>query len=481
MASPLQAVYAGDLYAPKADGEQNTPAFEPIFYNSGINSRWNPAFYQKAWNRAVEYATNSEGSEKVGVAAVKSNWSIEYNDVRVPYTLGKGFYARVEEQGVRVRLPKADESYGYEAAPTRAAVKDMSALADRTGAGQLAAYNSPDGTVSVKLSDLFGESAADVAEGEKRHFLVGNPYMTHLNMTEFLQTNKKLLASKYWVLTEAGASDAVVGTPDVGWSGESTNGTVAPMQAFFVELAEDATVTEEAAITFTPDMMLASVIAEGGATTKGATATHPVITITAEQGEAKSRATLIAADCADNGYKADEDAVVLLDSELDVPMAYTVAGNRAAQVNAVKHIDNIPLGVYSRGKDDVAVTIEGIAQLATPLYLYDAHTRTSTLLEGDRYALTLSGDSHGRYYLRSRAVGNEAEGIRIYSVQPGEVMVSAVEPLRSIRVYSPAGTQLHHYSHLSAPECRFRLPAGVYVVYVEGEKGAVKTEKVMVR
>ena len=52
---------------------------------------------------------------------VQSNWSREYNDVNVPYALGKGFYASVEEKNadalngkVLVRLPKADNSYEYE-------------------------------------------------------------------------------------------------------------------------------------------------------------------------------------------------------------------------------------------------------------------------------------------------------------------------------------------------------------------------------
>jgi glutamyl-tRNA reductase len=50
---------------------------------------------------------------------------------------------------------------------------------------------------------------------------------------------------------------------------------------------------------------------------------------------------------------------------------------------------------------DVTVTIEGMDQLAEPLYLYDAYTRKSTLLEGDSHTLEISGESHGRYYLRS--------------------------------------------------------------------------------
>ena len=58
------------------------------------------------------------GLDTTHYEVVQSNWSREYNDVNVPYALGKGFYASVEKKNatglgekVLVRLPKADDSY----------------------------------------------------------------------------------------------------------------------------------------------------------------------------------------------------------------------------------------------------------------------------------------------------------------------------------------------------------------------------------
>ena len=144
------------------------------------------------------------------VAAVKSNWSIEYNDVTVSYPIGKGFYLSVEEvpnDGMAlVRLPKEDNvaNYQYEAATKASVLRANEYPTEKSG--QLAAYKNTDGTLKVKLSDLFGESASNVTgEGstsKKRHFLVGNPYMTYLNMDVFLDNNKKVLGNKYWTLTD---------------------------------------------------------------------------------------------------------------------------------------------------------------------------------------------------------------------------------------------------------------------------------------
>ena len=313
-----------------------------------------------------------------------------------------------------------------------------------------------------------------------QHFLVGNPFMTYLNMETFLDVNKEVLAPKYWTLAN-GAPDASVGTPDVDFEGGNTNGTVAPMQAFFVELKSDAAkASTDANITFTPAMMSATGASATEATTKSASATNPVITLTAERGDVKSKASLLTYDKADNGYKADEDAVVLLDSELDAPMVYTVSGSKAAQVNAVKSIRNIGLGVYNETNDEVTLTIEGLSRLAEPLYLYDAHTRKSVKLEDDSYSLQVAGDSHGRYFLRDSELGSELENtISIYSARRGQVIVSSLRPVKEIKVFGLNGSQVRQFS-VNTTQYSFDLPAGIYMIHAsDGEQA--HTEKVIVR
>ncbi len=476
MASPLQDVYAGDIYAPKANGKQDTKAFEIINYTTDY-SRWAPAFYQKAWNKDIEYAINEDGSNLEKVTAVQSNWSIEYNDVRVPYTIGKGFYLSVEDVPTEnggngtalVRLPKADAvtDYKYEEAATKASVLRADE-ASKANSGKLVDLSGGSYTLSL-------EEGTKV-NGDGTHFLVGNPFMTYLKMDAFLDANKDVLASKYWTLTND-APDAAVGTPDVDFDDESNNGTVAPMQAFFVELKSGAVSKQ---ITFTPAMMSATEATVTEATTKSASATNPVITLTAERGDVKSRASLLTYDKADNGYKADEDAVVLLDSELDAPMVYTVSGSKAAQVNAVKSIRNIGLGVYNETNDEVTLTIEGLSRLAEPLYLYDAHTRKSVKLEDDSYSLRVAGDSHGRYFLRDSELGAELENtISIYSARRGQVIVSSLRPVKEIKVFGLNGSQVRQFS-VNTTQYSFDLPAGIYMIHAsDGEQA--HTEKVIVR
>lgn len=521
MASPLKEVYAGDLYAPTG-GTQNTPAFNHIVFNETKYDRWGPAFYQKAWNKAVAYVESEKETEShnssnaIDVLAVKSNWSIEYNDVWVPYPIGKGFYASVEGVAgggdVTVRLPKADTEYLYY--QTKAAnnlspdpkFEDGRRITDENGvvtggAGQLATEKptftrnenfafsySSNGNVTLNLNDVYGESSTDIDQGEHRHFLVGNPYMTYLNMSEFFNENAKednpVLVKKYWLL-ENGASKAIVGTPGVEWENnekekDPISGFIPPMTAFFVELSDNA--GDDKTIKFTTSMMAAKPTTTDNVYTKSYSASNPILTLTAERGETRSVARLLTSDKGHDAYEASEDAVLLLDSELDAPMVYTVAGDVAAQFNTMQSIRNVPLGVYADKGEEVELTIRGISQFADKLYLYDAVTKQSTPLDDDSYTFRVTGPSHGRFTLTSQNRISAESDICVYSPTLGQLLVmsSPEEPLQRVQVYDMSGRMVTSRDNIRNTTCQLTVPSGIYVVYAEDETGNVRV-KVRVR
>lgn len=512
MASPLQSVFAGDMYTVKNTDRQNTYAFADITYSTADNDRQAPAFYQKAWDKAITmYVPKSEADQIVSFPengldtthyeVVQSNWSREYNDVNVPYALGKGFYASVEKKNatglgekVLVRLPKADDSYKYEpwkpdtkSATLRAAMTKAPTLANRINAGKLADNKS----IKVVLTDVNGTedwwntdngTVRVIADGDGKHFLLGNPYMYPLDIVRFLKENEAILEQKYWTLDVK--EGLVVGTPDVAWENEDTDAAsgavIAPMQAFFVELKDAAQTKAEGTVTgadlkvvrFDPSMMQGEP-EKVSSSLRTATAKNPVLRLTAERDAYRSTALLTRQDDATNNYEADKDAVILLDTELEeIPQVYTIAGTRAVGVNVARRVDQIPLGVYAgEGKGEVTLTIEGIGDWAETLYLYDAVTRKSTELSGDTYTLRLDGSSHGRYFLSAGSpTGNEgvgdAESISVYSAASGKVVVSASEALKRIQVFTPMG-RLVRTLYPARPTYTFALPAGIYIIRAE--------------
>ena len=514
MASPLQSVFAGDMYTVKNTGRQNTNAFADITYSTADNDRQAPAFYQKAWDKVITmYVPKSEADQIASFPAngldtthyevVQSNWSREYNDVNVPYALGKGFYASVEKKNadalngnVLVRLPKADDSYDYEPwkpetknATLRAAMTKAPTLAERINAGKLA-DNKP---IEVVLTDANGTeewwntdngTVRVIADGDGKHFLLGNPYMYPLDIARFLEGNETILAQKYWTLDTKIGEGLVVGTPDVAWENGDTDATsravIAPIQAFFVELKDAAKTKAEGTTTgadlkvvrFDPSMMQGEP-EKVSSSLRTATAKNPVLRLTAERDAYRSTALLTRQDDATNSYEADKDAVILLDTELEeIPQVYTIAGTRAVGVNVVRRIDQVPLGVYAdEGKGEVTLTIEGIGDWAETLYLYDAVTRKSTELSDNTYTLRLDGSSHGRYFLSAGSpTGNEgvgdAESISVYSAVSGRVVASASEALKRIQVFTPMG-RLVRTLYPARPTYTFDLPAGIYIIRAE--------------
>lgn len=514
MASPLQSVFAGDMYTVKNTGRQNTNAFADITYSTADNDRQAPAFYQKAWDKAITmYVPKSEadqiasfpenGLDTTHYEVVQSNWSREYNDVNVPYALGKGFYASVEKKNadalngnVLVRLPKADDSYDYEPwkpetknATLRAAMTKAPTLAERINAGKLA-DNEP---IEVVLTDANGTeewwntdngTVRVIADGDGKHFLLGNPYMYPLDIARFLKGNETILAQKYWTLDTKIGEGLVVGTPDVAWENGDTDAVsgavIAPMQAFFVEQKDAAKTKAEGTTTgadlkvvhFDPSMMQGEP-EKVSSSLRTATAKNPVLRLTAERDAYRSTALLTRQDDATNSYEADKDAVILLDTELEeIPQVYTIAGTRAVGVNVARQIDQVPLGVYAgEGKGEVTLTIEGIGDWAETLYLYDAVTRKSTELSDNTYTLRLDGSSHGRYFLSAGSpTGNEgvgdAESISVYSAVSGRVVASASEALKRIQVFTPMG-RLVRTLYPARPTYTFDLPAGIYIIRAE--------------
>lgn len=495
MSAPLQNVYAGDMYAPSSNGRQETEVFgDDITFvgknevagtaTTATNSRWSPAFYQKAWDKAISYVhsgTAHDANNATDVAAVKSNWSIEYNDVWVPYSEGKGFYARVEDlpgnsTSALVRLPKADTEYSYEtkAAGNLSNGKNIS----RDNAHSL--MDKVNGSSGTDITiDLSNETDAD---GDGEHFLIGNPYMGYLDMTAFFEANKNVLEEeKFWTLDRDNGS-IVVGTPDVtDWGNGKTTDYVAPMTAFFVELKEDLA-TANKTVTFKTSMIAQKPTTTDNVYTKSYAATNPTLTITAERGETRSVAKLLTSDKAENGYRASEDAVVLLDSELDAPMVYTVAGDVAAQFNTMQSIKNVPLGVYADKGEEVELTIRGISQFAEKLYLYDAVTKQSTPLDDDSYTFRVTGPSHGRFTLTSQNRISAESDICVYSPTPGQLLVMSApeEPLQRVQVYDMSGRMVTSRDNIGNTTSQLTVPSGIYVVYAENETGNVRV-KVRVR
>lgn len=497
LASPLQGVVAGDFYAPTS-GRQETEYFQPINFVTPTYNRFNPSVYQRGWkNSATEVKLYTDGPNYENVA-IAGNWSSLYNDVDEAYTPGTGFSLKVQDLDAQAngqalfRLPKADGNYSYY--ENGSSEGDNSTIINRIDeeendvSGRLMSdkiyhrteTNTSYGSVTHKeFTVTLSESAND------EYYLVGNPFMAHLDMDAFLTEteNANVLEPKYWYVAEDGVQNVVVTDPDgenTTWTNADENSLIPPLRSFFVKKKDGANGTT---ITFTHDMQ-----ALGGTSADAGTASGQALLITATNADGKvSRAAVAYSGMASDDYRSGEDAELFLDSNLgDVPMVYTVAGTMATSINTRTACERVPLGVYGARDEEVTLRFEGTGAFSG-LTLYDARTGQATALREGSEASVRTND-YGRYYLTGGTpTGMESvrpgNGIEIYSVRPGEVVVTSMgAPLREVRVYGVNGALVTARSLANQSACRLAVPGNaIYMIYAEDAEGIIRNVKMRVR
>ena len=491
LASPLQGVVAGDFYTDSRTGKEGSEYFKDIKFNTEDddnienNNRFNPSVYQRAWKGNATLVTagnNTNGTSKE--VAVAGNWSALYNDVTEAYTPGTGFSLKVQDlptdsDKALFRLPKADPSYSYYSQGSTQPGGSVDIT--RYKPGRLRSD-----TLFTRNTDMTdAEEGKDIVVqlGESydgTYYLVGNPFMAHLDMETFFDENDAFNRT-YWLVTENG-QEAVVGSEGEGLISTGTGTTVAPLQSFFVKLKTDEAtgdlVSAPEMITFTQNMQVL------GGTDDGLRSAN-ALTITATTSDGRTSRAAVAYDMAASAdYEASEDAELFLDSNLgDVPMVYTVAGTMATSINRTSELYNIPLGVYGSKQEMVTLSFGGLNQFSSAT-LYDAQEQTETPLREGKTVSVPAGTS-GRYFLRAGTpTGNEViarNAFLVYSVGGGKVMVtSSNTPLKDIRVYTMGGAQVRSIQ-ASGMQQEIYLNRGIYLITVSDQDGLQETRKVLVR
>lgn len=493
LGSPLRQSYAGEWYAPNNDACQATPYFKNVTYNTTDYHRFAPAVYQRSWDKAnpklyylEPYSANNPQETNVNTTTENiyqaANWSAVYNDVREAYSQG-GFSVKVNGIGIGAqkytkslfRLPKEDTAYGYYTELNETDRKTYPV--DRTHHHKLATDQLKSGSeLTVTLKN---ENA------NNRFFLVGNPFACALDLNEFFKENEaQLNGAKYWVLT-AGGQEGAMRQPNAGeWI--SVNGTTEAAlaslpsgQGFFVEGKEG---TNTITLKFTADMQT-SLHTSGTLLRAPAIgrAEAPMLRIRASRSGQASEALVVKDTTAVNGYEAAEDMQLLLDNSLqEIPMVYTLAGNRTSTINRRRSLWRVPLGVLSNSEEPVQLTFSGMRSFGETLSLLDSQTGAVTPLRGNGNAdcvkVEVPGVTTGRYFILSSerpALEDEQNFTQpLIQADNGCVTISssAAHVLTYVRIVAADGRTVYkltpYVSRLS-----LKLPTGVYVVEARTDEG----------
>ena len=498
MASPLQYIYAGDMYVPAKDGRQETKAFTDINFDTNTYSRSKYPIYQRAWMKSGVEEIAADGSKYpashypgvVAPGTVDMNlgyWSHVYNKVDESYAAdgtfggfaikaGNALMPKDKTKKALLRLPKADTEYQYFDYNGNENSSSKTLVAkDAKGHGKLlVAYNNEAKHLAEKTQTLGDDNNSGF-------YLVANPYTCSISMAKFFEGNSGLQKA-IWIV-ENGEVKAISSTEL-----DKQNYAIQPTQSFFVKKNVGATVSD---VRFTSTMCIDRTITPGLLMASDYVKTVQVETENSNGQTSKARIALRQEASAD--YDDQEDVDLLYDQNLkDVPQVYTVAGNEAVAVNAVPELSWIPLGIVSQQAEEVSLTLKGVSKLDAPVYLYDAASASFTELHEGEAVKVKAGD-HGRYFLTQTRTSTgidrmEAEEqsapVKVYSPAAGMIVVSALgsEKLDRVQVFTLDGKMVHSYQLPDKQRMILRVPSGVYIVKASTQSCAqAKGLKVAVR
>lgn len=519
MASPLQYIYAGDMYVPASNGRQETKAFTDIKFTdkaadgTAVYSRSKYPVYQRAWMKSgvEEIIPKSDYPASHYPDSAKTDdmnlnlgyWSHVYNKVDESYAAdgtfggfsikaGNALLPKRPTDGntlpnAILRLPKEDINYQYfdfDGSPTSGGNEsyvnkpDASAIVssaqNSTGHGKLlVAFNNDEKHLAEKTQSLG-------TDNNSGFYLVANPYTCSISMAKFFEANTGLQKA-IWMI-EKGEVKAISNAEL-----DKQNYAIQPTQSFFVK-KNDATVTD---VRFTSTMCIDRTITPGLQMASDYVKSIEATTENSNGQTSKARIALRPEASAD--YDDQEDVELLYDQNLkDVPQVYTVAGNEAVAVNAVPELSWIPLGIVSQQAEEVSLTLKGVNKLDAPVYLYDAASASFTELHEGEAVKVKAGD-HGRYFLTQTRTSTgidrmEAEEqsapVKVYSPAAGMIVVSALgsEKLDRVQVFTLDGKMVHSYQLPDKQRMILRVPSGIYIVKASTQSCAqAKGQKISVR
>ena len=496
IASPLQYIYAGDMYVPASNGRQETPAFTDIKFDTNVNSRSKYPIYQRAWMKSDvkeitpkgDYSASHypDGTAPSDVDMNLGYWSHVYNKVDESYSAdgtfggfsikaGNALLPKDKTKNALLRLPKADTSYQYYDYDGTTTSGGTSVQIGKAGHGKLlVAFNNDE----KHLAEMTQSLGTDNTSG---FYLVANPYTCSISMTKFFEANRGL-QNAIWIV-ENGEVKAISST-ELG----KQNYAIQPTQSFFVKKNASTTIRE---VRFTSTMCVDRTITPGLVMASDYVKTVGVETENSNGQTSKARIALRPEASAD--YDDQEDVDLLYDQNLkDVPQVYTVAGNEAVAVNAVPELSWIPLGIVSQQAEEVSLTLKGVNKLDAPVYLYDAASASFTELHEGEAVKVKAGD-HGRYFLTQTRTSTgidrmEAEEqsapVKVYSPAAGMIVVSALggEKLDRVQVFTLDGKMVHSYQLPDKQRMILRVTSGIYIVKASTQSCAqAKGQKIAVR
>lgn len=507
VAAPLKKIYSGDWFI-AADGKTLPAHFTTLDQSSYPENRVTPTIYQRNWDVVyIDQLLNSSNRPYIKPGEIvnvnNTRWTKPFNWLATPYdkntfdeqefdfnALSVWVHPKKpnqdeqndkgdESKAYTFRFPKAHtEYYYYDQNGTK--LNQGAQMTERGNSGRFI-YEQDDQKVTFPVVMRFKNESYD-----NNTFLVGNPFMTHLDVEKLLEKNQHLSSVKTYdpengtansLIQDLDGEGIITATPDAT---APITTLIAPMQSFFVTCK--AEMVESCDVTFTEDMLVTKPEYEARPTSRQAKrpatseASHTVRLVASA--DSKQAAALVSfSSKANDHFRKNEDAELLLENEVRPTVAlFTIADQRALDIQQRQNGGEIPLGFFLEKPADITLSVT-IPKDYDGWILKDwENDRVYPLSAGEKNQIELGRltSNIGRFSLRgeSATTGNG----HIAATQPkvicsrdesgNEIVVRSADQLMvGCEVFTVSG-RMAGMKRSTANEYQLPVGQGVYVIKV---------------
>lgn len=493
VATPIKGIYSGDWFISK-EGTDLPNYFTELTEENYPANRVTPTIYQRLWEHTAQNKLATGGDGPVAIIS-ETKWTAPYNHMATSYEkrdsydfnalsvwvhsgTPDGEEATTLKTSYKFRFPKMHTTYFY---------SDMDGdtlglsnnLTRKATAGRFI-YEDENGEADFPITMTYNNEQYGE---EHKVFLVGNPFMSHIDIEKFFDKNDHIKSIK--VESEDGNYSSVVQDNNtiIAGSGDKKLRYIPPMQSFFVELSSTDEYNDECSITYTEDMLTQQ---PGVSGQLRSSSPSDAFYLSASASGQRSSAMLRFSTSASDYYHEGEDADILIDDEVPPAVAvFTVADSHALDIQQRASGGDIPIGFVLPKADEVTLRID-VPEEYAGWVLNDLETGKNYALRSGTNELELGRmlTNIGRFSLRGSApTGNEvisASQPRIYYFREegGNTLVvrSAEGMMARCEIYTLAG-QLSGVASYETNEYRLPVPPGIKIVKVHFTDGITSTIK----
>lgn len=496
LSTPLKQTYTGDMFVPK---NITAALFEPLTEDNCAESRFNPSIYQRLWATTAPgkiASKNGKGGITLGdntLSVLETQWSRHFNAVTKPYAKCEGFSLWVDNGQLpatntfRIRLPKAHTKYSYYANYdeeilgnedlTRADNEMNRFVYEGNDPGNMTmtyVYKAGDKDVTEDRTVFVGQDSYQItlkADEPTKTFLLGNPFMSHIDIQKFLKANDNvgsvIVQTPQGEQTIAKAGESVVAT------GDATS--IEPMQSF--KVVSNADPSTSLTIFLTTEMIGGTKKPDAEGENKGETTRALRVNVESLTNGSRSASLLMMAD--------DDVAAVptLMDNEVK-PDVKVFGISKSNAYDIMPMAESTSLGIFLNHKD--SISIEVVPTEGTDAEEYVLHDNLTDIdyKIGSQVVVSDAETSLGRFAIRKlNGTDDEKKGNEhnVCIMQEGSyaVVQSAIENLKSVEVRDASGSLISKAQGDGSQRLMTKIMSGVQIVSIELTDGGRASYKMM--